>query len=244
MQELGTVLWSLGPNSTKAKFQKVVGELDCDGRGPVGFPELLGLMAWKVKAGDSEDHIWEAFHVFDKDSKVLVSTAKWRHTMIWLGKQLNNQEVEEMIQAVHMDADGQVNCKEFMHLLVSSEATLPAHPCPGVPSLLSPPLQALLLLWLADRSRFLPSLPFLAPAHLPTLSSFRTTQTTAKTSKAQMLSASGADAREGPWAGIRGRQSQLRVPGEGPPPRTPNWHPHQSTLIQEEGVAQALGKGR
>ncbi|MXQ91561.1 hypothetical protein E5288_WYG001719 [Bos mutus] len=77
-------------------------------------------MAWKVKAGDSEDHIWEAFHVFDKDSKILVSTAKWRHAMTWLGKKLNNQEVEEMIRAAHMDADGQVNCEEFMHLLVSN----------------------------------------------------------------------------------------------------------------------------
>lgn len=69
MQELGTVLWSLGPNPTKAELQKVVGELVCDGRGPVGFPKLLGLMAWKVKAGDGEDHIWEAFCVFDKNSK-------------------------------------------------------------------------------------------------------------------------------------------------------------------------------
>lgn len=70
MQELGTILWSLGPNPTQAELRKVVGELDCDSRGPVGFPELLGLMAWKVKAGDSEDHTWEAFRIFNKDSKV------------------------------------------------------------------------------------------------------------------------------------------------------------------------------
>lgn len=132
MQELGTILWSLGPNPTQAKLRKVVGELDCDSRGPVGFPELLGLMAWKVKAGDGEDHIWEAFRVFNKDSKVLVSTTEWWHVITQLGKKLNNQEVEEMIQAVHVDADGQVNCEEFVHLLVSSEAALPAHPCPDV----------------------------------------------------------------------------------------------------------------
>ncbi|KAB0383485.1 hypothetical protein FD755_005402 [Muntiacus reevesi] len=167
MQELGTILWSLGPNPTQAKLQKVVGELDCDSRGPMGFPELLGLMTWKVKAGDGEDHIWEAFRVFNKDSKVLVSTAEWWHVITQLGKKLNNQEVEEIIQAVHVDADGQVNCEEFVHLLVLSEAALPAHPCPDVLSLLPPSLQALLLLQLADRSRFPPRLPFLAPAHLP-----------------------------------------------------------------------------
>ena len=36
----------------------------------MGFPELLGPMAWKVKAGDSEDHTCEAFRIFNKDSKV------------------------------------------------------------------------------------------------------------------------------------------------------------------------------
>ena len=146
MQELGTILWSLGPNRTQAELRKVVGELVCDSRGPVGFPELLGPMAWKVKAGDSEDHIWEAFRIFNKDSKVLVSTAEWWHVITQLGKKMNNQEVEEMIQAVHVDADGQVNCEEFVCLLVSSEAALPAHPCPDVLSLLPPSLQALLLL--------------------------------------------------------------------------------------------------
>ncbi|XDB56404.1 PREDICTED: calmodulin-like protein 3 [Capra hircus] len=102
MQELGTVLWSLGPNPTKAELQKVVGELVCDGRGPVGFPKLLGLMAWK---------------------QISVSTAKWWHAVTWLGKELNNQEVEEMIRAAHMDADGQVDCEEFMHLLVSTSVS-------------------------------------------------------------------------------------------------------------------------
>ncbi|XP_055279780.1 uncharacterized protein LOC129554732 [Moschus berezovskii] len=120
MQEVGTILWSLGPNPTKAELQKVVGKLDCDSRGPIGFPELLGLMAWKVKAGDSEDHIWEAFCVFDKDSKVLINTIEQRHAMTWLGKKLNNQEVEEITWAARMDADGQVNWEEFMHLLVLS----------------------------------------------------------------------------------------------------------------------------
>lgn len=69
------------------------------------------------------------------------------------------------------------------------------------------------------------------------------TQATPKTSKPQMLSASGADSRGGPWVGVRGRQSQPHVPREGPPLGTPNQHPHPPTLIQEEGVAQALGKG-
>ena len=58
--------------------------------------------------------------------------------MTWLGKELNNQEVEEMIRAAHMDADGQVDCEEFMHLLVSSEAALPAHACPGCPISVTP----------------------------------------------------------------------------------------------------------
>lgn len=43
-----------------------------------------------------------------------------------------------MIWAAHMDADGQVNCEEFMHLLVSSEAALPCTWLPGVSHLCYP----------------------------------------------------------------------------------------------------------
>ncbi|XP_059859043.1 calmodulin-like, partial [Delphinus delphis] len=104
-RELGTVLRSPGQKPTEAELQDLVGELDRDGSSTVGFPELLGLMARKVKGRDAKDQIREAFCVFDKDGNGLMGTAELRHVMTRLGEKPRDQEVDEMIRAADVDGD-------------------------------------------------------------------------------------------------------------------------------------------
>nr|XP_030693015.1 probable calcium-binding protein CML12 [Globicephala melas] len=104
-RELGTVLRSPGQKPTEAELQDLVGELDRDGSSTVGFPELLGLMARKVKGRDAKDQIREAFCVFDKDGNGLMGTVELRHVMTRLGEKPRDQEVDEMIRAADVDGD-------------------------------------------------------------------------------------------------------------------------------------------
>ncbi|XP_073657610.1 uncharacterized protein [Tursiops truncatus] len=104
-RELGTVLRSPGQKPTEAELQDLVGELDRDGSSTVGFPELLGLIARKVKGRDAKDQIREAFCVFDKDGNGLMGTAELRHVMTRLGEKPRDQEVDEMIRAADVDGD-------------------------------------------------------------------------------------------------------------------------------------------
>lgn len=157
-RELGTVLWSPGQNPTEAELRDLVGELERDGSSTVGFPELLGLMARKVKGRDAKDQIREAFCVFDKDGNGLMGTAELRHVMTRLGEKPSDQEVDEMIRAADVDGDELVRYEVFMRLLVSKGGRRPTPtPTPGVraprvaPEDLPPlprPLWALLLCWL------------------------------------------------------------------------------------------------
>ncbi|XP_029093638.1 calmodulin-like protein 3 isoform X2 [Monodon monoceros] len=157
-QELGTVLWSLGQNPTEAELRDLVGKLDRDGSSTVGFPELLGLMARKVKGRDAKDQIREAFCIFDKDGNGLMGTAELRHVMTRLGKKPSDQEMDEMIRAADVDGDELVRYEVFVRLLVSKGGCRPTStPTLGVraprvaPEDLPPfprPLRALLLRWL------------------------------------------------------------------------------------------------
>ena len=45
IQELGTVMRSLGQNPTEAELQDMINEVDADGNGTIDFPEFLSLMA-------------------------------------------------------------------------------------------------------------------------------------------------------------------------------------------------------
>ena len=133
-RERGTVLRSPGQNPTEAELRDLVGELDRDGSSTVGFPELLGLMARKVKGRDAEDQIQEAFCVFGKDGHGLMGVAELRHVITRLGEKPSDQEVDEMIRAADVDGDELVHYEEFVRLLVSKGGRSPLpHPHPGCP---------------------------------------------------------------------------------------------------------------
>nr|ABF21065.1 calcium sensor cameleon D2cpv [synthetic construct] len=118
-KELGTVMRSLGQNPTEAELQDMINEVDADGNGTIYFPELLTMLARKMKDTDSEEEIREAFRVFDKDGNGYISAAELRHVMTNLGEKLTDEEVDEMIREADIDGDGQVNYEEFVQMMTA-----------------------------------------------------------------------------------------------------------------------------
>uniref|UniRef100_A0A8C2MDH7 Calmodulin n=1 Tax=Cricetulus griseus TaxID=10029 RepID=A0A8C2MDH7_CRIGR len=92
-KELGTVMRSLGQNST----EDMINEVDADGNGIIDFPEFLTMM-----------EIREAFHVFDKDGNGYISAAELRHEMTNLGE-----------KEADIDGDGQVNYEGFVQMMTA-----------------------------------------------------------------------------------------------------------------------------
>ncbi|XP_006727042.1 calmodulin-like [Leptonychotes weddellii] len=118
-KELGTVMRSLGQNPTEAEVQDMINEVAADGNGTIDFPEVLTLMARKMKDTDSEEEIREAFRVFDKDGNGYVSAAELRHVTTHSGEKLTEEEVDETIREAVMDGDGQVNYEEFVQMMTA-----------------------------------------------------------------------------------------------------------------------------
>ncbi|WAR20596.1 CALM-like protein [Mya arenaria] len=99
---------------------KIIARLFYDsGNGTIDFPEFLQMMARKMKEGDSDEEIREAFKVFDKDGNGYISAAELRHVMTNLGEKLTDEEVDEMIREADVDGDGQVNYDEFVKMMTS-----------------------------------------------------------------------------------------------------------------------------
>ncbi|TFK07491.1 Calmodulin [Platysternon megacephalum] len=117
--ELGSIMLSLGQNSTEAELQDMIGELDPDGSGTIDFPEFLSMMARKMRDTDSEEEIREAFRGFDRDKNGYISAAELRHVMTNLGKKLTDEEVDEMLKEADADSDRRVNYEEFVRMMAS-----------------------------------------------------------------------------------------------------------------------------
>ncbi|KAL6007280.1 hypothetical protein ACLOJK_032776 [Asimina triloba] len=119
IDELATVIRSLGQDPTEEELQDMINEVDVDGNGTIEFGEFLNLMARKMKETDAEEELREAFRVFDRDQNGYISANELRHVMINLGEKLTDEEVEQMIREADMDGDGQVNYEEFVRMMMA-----------------------------------------------------------------------------------------------------------------------------
>ncbi|KAF0889338.1 hypothetical protein E2562_023641 [Oryza meyeriana var. granulata] len=130
LEELDTVIRSLGQTPTREELTEMIRDVDADGNGTIEFAEFLALMARKASLGggdgadgegDADEELREAFKVFDKDKDGLISAAELRHVMISLGEKLTDEEVEQMIREADLDGDGQVNFDEFVRMMMLSD---------------------------------------------------------------------------------------------------------------------------
>ena len=118
-KELGTVMRSLGQNPTEAELQDMINEVDADGNGTIDFPEFLSLMARKIKDTDTDEELFEAFKVFDRDDNGLNSAAELRDVMSNRGEKLKDEEVVAMIREADVDGDGHINYEEFVRMMMA-----------------------------------------------------------------------------------------------------------------------------
>ena len=112
--ELGTVMRSLGTNPTAVELQDMINEVDADGNGTVNFPEFLTMCSRKMKDTDCEEELAEAFSVFDRNGRGVVSIDEMKHVMSSLGERLSDAELEEMVQ---MAGEGEVDYRAFVRLM-------------------------------------------------------------------------------------------------------------------------------
>ena len=68
IKELAEVVRSLGQVSRPEDVAEMIRELDADKSGTVDFHEFLMMMGRKMTAGEEEDELRQAFHVFDDNN--------------------------------------------------------------------------------------------------------------------------------------------------------------------------------
>eukprot|EP01096_Ripella_sp_DP13-Kostka_P009847 TRINITY_DN3798_c0_g1_i1.p1 TRINITY_DN3798_c0_g1~~TRINITY_DN3798_c0_g1_i1.p1 ORF type:complete len:179 (+),score=90.29 TRINITY_DN3798_c0_g1_i1:67-537(+) len=117
-KELGNVMRSLKLYPTEADLRDIINEVDQYGEGKIDFNTFSQLMARKLKDADTEDDIRAAFKVFDKDENGLILAAELRHVLTTLGEKLPDEDVDELIRELEIDADHYVRIDQLVELLL------------------------------------------------------------------------------------------------------------------------------
>ncbi|KXX73933.1 Calmodulin [Madurella mycetomatis] len=115
--ELGQVMRKLGLNPSNEELDDLVNEADLNKDGVISFDEFLALMSKDVKEVDAEEELLNAFKVFDKDGSGTISSDELRNVLKSLGEILTDDEVEQMVQLADRNGDGQIDYKEFAHIM-------------------------------------------------------------------------------------------------------------------------------
>jgi len=124
VQELETVMKSLGLQASQQELQQMMTEADEDGSGSIEFEEFLNMMKKKMKENENSiEDVKAAFKVFDQNGDGFISSQELKNVMMTLGEVLSEEEIQEMIREADADGDGKVCFVEFASMLSHKTAT-------------------------------------------------------------------------------------------------------------------------
>ncbi|KAJ3615690.1 hypothetical protein Zmor_012372 [Zophobas morio] len=84
--ELGKLMRSVGQTPTEKEVQEIIRTLKEEGKQTMDFQDFLQIMAKNMKDCIPEEKVIEAFKVFDKEGKGLISAQELRHIMTSIGQ--------------------------------------------------------------------------------------------------------------------------------------------------------------
>ena len=117
IQELGTLLSSLGQVPTPDELQQIIIEVDTDKSGNIEFEEFLVMMVRKDNKGSDREEIEKAFNLFDSSGDGFISEVELRAVMERLGERLSDSEIDRMMTVADFDGDGRVGFEDFLALM-------------------------------------------------------------------------------------------------------------------------------
>ncbi|KAM8987675.1 centrin-2 [Ara ararauna] len=117
VKELKVAMRALGYEPRREEIKKMVSDIDKEGTEKISFSGFLRVITQKMIEKDSKEEILKVFKLFDDDETGKISFKNLKHTARELGENLTDEELQEMIDEVDGDGDGQVNEQEFLSIM-------------------------------------------------------------------------------------------------------------------------------
>ena len=84
----------------------MIDEAETDENGLVDLPEILMLLARKMKDEDTKSKVQEAFKIYDKGNSGEISIEDLGNIMLNLGDKLSEDEIATMVREADEDGNG------------------------------------------------------------------------------------------------------------------------------------------
>jgi calmodulin len=116
--ELYEVMKYLGISATETEVTAMIQVVDKNKNGCVDYEEFIHMMTkTQLKPLSQEDELRKTFNIFDINGDGFICHEEIKKTMVHLGENISDKEVQEMIKAADRNGDGQIDINEFSGLL-------------------------------------------------------------------------------------------------------------------------------
>lgn len=116
---MAIIVRALGQTPTQAQIEEMKAQADPEGTGVVDFPEFLAVFANNQREPVTEDELRKAFEHLDESKKGIITNKSLQHSMSTQGETMTQEEIDNMIYYANQDAEGNINYRDFIRLLMS-----------------------------------------------------------------------------------------------------------------------------
>ena len=97
----------------EADLQDLLNDSDMNENGQIKFQTYVDIINKINRKNETEEELYQAFKIFDKDNSNLISARKIMDVFTKIDDKLKEEEVLQMIKEFDMDQDGYLNYEEF-----------------------------------------------------------------------------------------------------------------------------------
>jgi len=120
VKELKVAMKAMGFEPKEGEVEAMIGEVDDDGSGEIGFDEFLKMMTVRINSRDPDEELKRAFLLFDEqipdDNPGFITVAKLKKVAVMLGETRTDEELAEQIDMAS-GGDGILNEGEFIKMM-------------------------------------------------------------------------------------------------------------------------------
>ena len=123
IEELGSLMKTLGFKPSQAELNQMVLEIDEDGNGEIDFDEFIQVMSRRAASTRSPDEIKAAFKLFQQPGNPpgYVSMAQLETALTTYGtERLSLADAHELLSQIETDDKGLVNYVEFVDIMTGA----------------------------------------------------------------------------------------------------------------------------
>ena len=119
IDELSIVMKSIGQSSSREAVKEMIGDIDDDNDGEVDFKEFMKLMARKMKEGETDEELIEAFKTFDVNNNKFITVDELSEIMEKYGEKMPKDEVIKMFTEANKGNNGRLTFEEFVLMMMA-----------------------------------------------------------------------------------------------------------------------------